>query len=197
MAPACRIHLAEIERHHGAAGSLRGSEAAAGRLSKDASGRQRHGDAVSIAPPAPETRERSTVLQSFENFFSIAALSLMTALPVIEMIARQFQWPGIPGSAVVVQQLTLWIGMLGGMLASRSDRLLGLSSSTFLPESWRGPAKIISGAVLAAVSTCLAWASYVFVQSERESGSGLLPGVPKWTAVSIMLIGFTVIALRA
>ena len=44
---------------------------------------------------------------------------------VIEMVARQFRWSGIPGSAVVVQQLTLWIGMLGGMLASRSDRLLG------------------------------------------------------------------------
>src|SRR5450631_3604545 len=86
--------------------------------------------------------------------------------------------------------------MLGGMLASRSDRLLGLSSSSFLPESWRGPAKVLSGAALAAVSTCLAWASYVFVKSERESGADLLPGVPKWTALSIMLIGFAVIGIR-
>jgi len=121
----------------------------------------------------------------------------MTVLPVIEMISRQFRWPGIPGSAVVVQQLTLWIGMLGGMLASRSDRLLGLSSKEMLPDSWRAPAKIISGAALAAVSTCLAWASWVFVNSERESGSELLPGVPKWTALAIMLVGFAVIALRA
>ncbi len=121
----------------------------------------------------------------------------MTALPVIEMVSRQFRWPGIPGSAVIVQQLTLWIGMLGGMLASRSDRLLGLSSSAMLPDSWRAPAKIISGAALAAVATCLAWSSWVFVQSERESGSYLLPGVPKWTALAIMLVGFAVIALRA
>ena len=91
----------------------------------------------------------------------------MTALPVIEMIARQFRWSGIPGSAVIVQQLTLWIGMLGGMLASRSGRLLGLSSSSFLPESWIAPAKIFWSAALAAVSTCLAYASWVFVQSER------------------------------
>ena len=121
----------------------------------------------------------------------------MTLLPVIEMVSRQFRWPGIPGSAVVVQQLTLWIGMLGGMLASRSDRLLGLSSSAMLPDSWRVPAKILSGAALAAVSTCLAWASWVFVKTERESGSELLPGVPKWTALAIMLVGFAVIALRA
>jgi C4-dicarboxylate transporter, DctM subunit len=152
---------------------------------------------VSLAPPPPETAEPSTPFQTFENFFSVAALSLMTALPVIEMAARQFRWPGIPGSAVVVQQLTLWIGMLGGMLAARSDRLLGLSSSSFLPESWRGPSKVLSGVALAAVSTCLAWASYDFVKSERDSGSYLLQGVPKWTALSIMLIGFAVIALRA
>ena len=121
----------------------------------------------------------------------------MTLLPVIEMVSRQFRWPGVPGSAVIVQQLTLWIGMLGGMLASRSDRLLGLSSSSFLPESWRIPAKILSSTVLAAVSTSLAWASWVFVQSERESGSYLLPGLPKWVALAIMLVGFAVIALRA
>ena len=50
---------------------------------------------------------------------------MMVVLPVTEIVARQFQVPGIPGSALIVQQLTLWIGMLGGMLASRSDRLLG------------------------------------------------------------------------
>jgi len=121
----------------------------------------------------------------------------MTLLPVIEMVSRQFRWSGIPGSAVIVQQLTLWIGMLGGMLAARSGRLLGLSSSSFLPESWIGPAKIFWSAALAAVCTCLAYASWVFVQSERQAGSYLLPGLPKWTALAIMLIGFAVIALRA
>jgi C4-dicarboxylate transporter, DctM subunit len=144
-----------------------------------------------------ETSGPATPLQLFEDSFSILALSLMTALPVIEMVARLFRWSGIPGSAVIVQQLTLWIGMLGGMLASRSGRLLGLSSSSFLPESWIAPAKILWSAALAAVSTCLAYASWVFVQTEREAGSYLLPGLPKWTALAIMLAGFAVIALRA
>jgi C4-dicarboxylate transporter DctM subunit len=149
------------------------------------------------APLPPDNSAPATPLQIFEDSFSILALSLMTALPVIEMTARQLRWSGIPGSAVIVQQLTLWIGMLGGMLASRSGRLLGLSSSSFLPDSWLAPAKIFWSAALAAVSTCLAYASWVFVQSERESGSYLLPGLPKWTALAIMLVGFAVIALRA
>ena len=138
-----------------------------------------------------------TPLAYFEDFFSVAALALMVVLPVTEIVARLFKVPGIPGSALIVQQLTLWIGMLGGMLASRSDRLLGLSSSTFLPESWRAPAKVLSGAALAAVAAALSWASWVFLQSEREAGTVLLPGVPKWTALAIMPVGFVVIALRA
>ncbi len=141
--------------------------------------------------------ERRTPLTYFEDFFSVAALACMVVLPVTELVARQVRVPGIPGSALIVQQLTLWIGMLGGMLASRSDRLLGLSSSTFLPESWRAPAKIISSAALAAVAVCLAHASWIFVQSERQAGSMLLPGLSKAEALSIMPVGFVVIALRA
>ena len=128
---------------------------------------------MSVSTPLPETSAPSTPLQIFENFFSVVALSLMTALPVIEMVSRQFRWPGIPGSAVVVQQLTLWIGMLGGMLASRADRLLALSLREFLPESWRAPCKILTNAILASVSISLAWASYVFVKSERDAGCNL------------------------
>ena len=152
---------------------------------------------MSHGAPPPEASGPSTPFQLFEDSFSILALSLMTLLPVIEMVSRQFRWSGIPGSAVVVQQLTLWVGMLGGMLASRSDRLLALSSSSMLPESWRPKARVAAAAALAAVSTCLAWASWVFVRSERESGSQLLPGLPKWVALAIMLVGFGVIALRA
>ena len=153
---------------------------------------------MSLAPPPPETPGPSTPFQIFEDFFSVAALSLMTALPVIEMVSRQFRWPGIPGSAVVVQQLTLWIGMLGGMLAVALRSAAGIVFQ-LVPAGIvaRTGARSLSGAALAAVSTCLAWASYVFVKSERDSGSYLLPGVPKWTALSIMLIGFAVIALRA
>ena len=141
--------------------------------------------------------EPRTPLTLFEDSFSIIALSMMVVLPVTEIVARQFQVPGIPGSALIVQQLTLWIGMLGGMLASRSNRLLGLSSSTFLPENWRAPAKILTGAALAAVAVALAYASWVFVQSEREAGSMLLPGLPKSAALAIMPVGFIIIALRA
>jgi len=142
--------------------------------------------------------ERSNPLHTFENLLSVAALSLMAFLPVSEMAARALKSSGITGAAVIVQQLTLWIGFLGAALAARTGNLLSLSASTFLPAKLRAPARIVAFGVLASVALCLAWASLQFVQVEKQSGSWLLQDVlPKWVALAIMPAGFAVIALRA
>ncbi len=85
---------------------------------------------------------------------------------------------------------------MGGALAERSGRLLSLSASTFLPARWRLPAAILSGAVLAAVASSLAYASWQFLLTEREASSELVPGIPKWCAIAVMPFGFALIALR-
>lgn len=121
----------------------------------------------------------------------------MTLLPVFAMTTRLLRLPDFPGNALIVQQLTLWIGMLGGALAARSDRLLGISSMELLPQQWRGRVRVFTNMVLAAVGVALTWASWVFLKSERDAGSYLLPHVPKWTVLAIMPAGFAVIALRA
>ncbi len=149
-------------------------------------------------PIAVEQPARWNPFFSFENLLSAVALSMMTLLPVSEMVTRQFHWGGITGAAVIVQQLTLWIGFLGAALAARSGNLLSLSASTFLPERLRAPGRIVAFAVLASVSLCLAWASLEYVQVEKQAGSWVLQDVlPKWVAIVIMPIGFTLIAVRA
>ena len=142
--------------------------------------------------------ERSNPVHIFENLLSVAALSLMAFLPVSEMASRAVKSSGITGAAVIVQQLTLWVGFLGAALAARTGNLLSLSASTFLPAKLRAPARIVAFGVLAAVALCLAWASLQFVQVEKQGGSWLLQDVlPKWMALAIMPVGFGVIALRA
>jgi len=154
-------------------------------------------DTLVVAPKAPAAPGKWNPLHLVEDSLSVVAFSLMTVLPVVAMTVRLLRLPDFPGNAVIVQQLTLWIGMLGAALAARSGRLLAISSMELLPASWRGPVKVFTGMVLAAVCASLAWASLVFMQSEREAGSQLLPGLPSWTVLAIMPLGFTVIALRA
>ena len=154
--------------------------------------------AVPVVPEeSPVSTGRSNPLHLFEDSLSVIAFSLMTIMPVFAMTMRLLRLPDFPGNAVIVQQLTLWIGMLGGALAARSERLLGISSMELLPKNWRPIVKVFTGMVLAAVSVSLTWASIVFVQSERDAGSYLLPGVPKWTVLAVMPAGFALIAFRA
>lgn len=129
-----------------------------------------------------------------ERFLAVAALSVMSLLPITEMAARQFNLPGIPGSTVFVQHLTLWIAFIGAALAAHSDRLLALSANTFLPEKWLPRVRIFTCAVGGAVAVCLAWASLQFVLTQREAGFILAAGIPRWVAQSAMPVGFLAVA---
>jgi C4-dicarboxylate transporter DctM subunit len=136
-------------------------------------------------------RERAGV----EKVLAVAALSIMSLLPITEMAARQFQFQGIPGSTVFVQHLTLWIAFLGAALAASSDRLLALSANTFLPEKWLPAVRVFTCAVSGAIALCLAWASLQFVLTQREAGFILAAGVPRWVAQSAMPVGFLAVAI--
>lgn len=140
---------------------------------------------------------RTTLLRSVEDGLAALALFSMALLPVAEMGARLIGLSGIPGSGIIVQNLTLWIGFLGAMLAARSGRLLSLSASTFLPDTWRGPGRIAVAALLAAVCVALASAGLDFVLSERAGGTLLLPGLPRWVVLGVIPFGFLAIGLRA
>ncbi len=132
-----------------------------------------------------------------ERWLAIAALSLLSLLPALEMGLRHLGVGGLPGAAALTQHLTLWVAFLGAALAAGSDRLLSLSANTFLSERSARPVRVFTSAVTAAVALCLAWASLQFVLAERQGGALLMQGTPKWIAETIMPAGFLLIALRA
>ena len=130
-----------------------------------------------------------------ERWVPAVALSLMTLLPITEMISREWKLPGIPGSPVVVQHLTLWVAFIGAALAVRSDRLLALSANTFLPARWVGTVRLFVSGVGAAIAMCLAWASAQFVNADRLAGGILADGIPRWVAQAAMPAGFLAVAV--
>ncbi|MGA3019827.1 MAG: TRAP transporter large permease subunit [Bryobacteraceae bacterium] len=136
-------------------------------------------------------------LGSGEKALAIGAISVMSLLPVVEMVARLLGLTGIPGSVVFVQQLTLWVAFLGAALAASGDRLLSLSANTFLPEKWTRPVRVFGCGLTAAIAASLCWASYQFVVSERTGGKMLALGVPDWVPAVVMPVGFLLVTIRA
>lgn len=136
------------------------------------------------------------MIAKVENSFSVVLLAVMSLLPLLELAGREMFGRGIPGSIPIVQHLTLWIAFLGAALAARSERLLALSTATFLPVGLRRPMKIFTSALGAAIAVCLLLASLDLLLVEREAGGEVAWGIPVWVAISIMPVGFGVIAGR-
>lgn len=148
-----------------------------------------------IAAIAERDRPR---LGAFENGAVALVITAMVVVPLAETLLRHLFQTGITASALIVQHLALFVGMLGGVIAAREGRLLSLST---LGE--RGDrsvftviARIFSGAVSAVVAGCLAVASYWFVESERPFGRTLVYGIPVWVVELALPIGFALIAVR-
>lgn len=127
---------------------------------------------------------------------SIALLGLMAALPLAEIAGRKIAGHGIPGSIPIVQHLTLWITFLGAAMAVRSDRMLALSTATFVSETWRARIRVLTSTVAVAITLCLAAASLELARVEREAGDLVAWGIPVWIAIAIMPAGFALIGFR-
>src|SRR5437870_1702343 len=69
-------------------------------------------------------------LRQLENSVVVLALAAMVLLPLIEATLRKLFNTGIAASASLVQHCGLILGMLGGAIAARDERLLSLSTLT-------------------------------------------------------------------
>jgi C4-dicarboxylate transporter, DctM subunit len=131
-----------------------------------------------------------------EEWFLVLPLAALMLLPLIETVLRRFH-TGISGSAAFVQHLTLIIGMVGGAIAARDNRLLSFSAMTgLLKGRVRTVAQIFSHATAAALSAFLCLASIRFLLTEKEAGERLAYDVPTWVVELVLPAGFGLIALR-
>ncbi len=148
--------------------------------------------------PAPgPLRRAATWLRRAEDGLAAGALLLMAALPALEVLLRKTIGAGIPGSVGYVQSLTLWVGFIGAMVASREKGHLSLSTGVqFLPPPWRRIAAAAAGLASAAVATGLAWASVQLVKAELDSPTRIAGWLPAWGVQLLLPVAFGVVALR-
>jgi C4-dicarboxylate transporter DctM subunit len=147
--------------------------------------------------PPPREPGRFVFPRRAENAVSIAILCAMALLPILEIVGRWLWRTGVPGSTMLVQHGTLWIGFLGGAIAARDGRLLSIGAVTgWFPEAFRKPASVFSASVSASVSLLLAYAGVILVRIEWADGRHLLPLLPVWLAEAAIPLGFALVAWR-
>lgn len=148
-------------------------------------------------PRTASSESQASRLGRLEDGLLTLALAILVVLPLAETALRATFQTGISGSNAFVQHMTLVIGMLGGAVAARENRLLGLSTgSAFLKGRLKSGAALFSGVVASTISFYLCVASYQFVLTEKEAGSVLAYHVPVWFIQCVMPLGFGLVAVR-
>jgi len=132
-----------------------------------------------------------------ENLVVTLALFAMMLLPLLDSALRFAPKLRLSGVQAFVQHLTLVVGMVGGAIAARENRLLALSTvTTFLRGRWKSVATVFSHSVAASVATFLCVAGVQFALSERTTGNVIAYGLPTWVVQLLIPLGFALVAVR-
>ncbi|HYK88533.1 MAG TPA: TRAP transporter large permease subunit, partial [Acidobacteriota bacterium] len=136
------------------------------------------------------------IAHRIEDALVTAVLGAMVMLPALDMLLRPARII-IPASTAIVQHLTMVVGMLGGAIAAREQRLLSLSTLTvFLKGRWEAAAHLVSGPFAASITAILAAASVQFVAQQKVGGKELTQGLPLWIVLLVLPLGFSAVAAR-
>ena len=122
---------------------------------------------------APEQRGLSRLLRgvrAVETSVAIGLLLAIVSLPTLEILGRELLGRGVPGSANLVQHLTLSLTFAGAALAAGSGRLLTLSTQELIPQRARRYSTLLTSAAAAAIVFCLLQASVQIARIDRETG---------------------------
>jgi tripartite ATP-independent transporter DctM subunit len=146
------------------------------------------------APTAPENEKLGT---SLERALVAVLLLAMVLLPAASTALRRLTGRELPGSSVLAQHITLWVGFLGALLATASGRHLALSTLDLVPEGWpRRTARLFGQAVSAATCALLTWGSVKLVEADWNSFGMVAFGIHEAWSELVMPLGFAVMAFR-
>src|SRR5437762_3263830 len=144
--------------------------------------------------PVPRPGRWRRFIPAVENLLVSLALGAMMVIPLAEIILRRTLHTGIQGATPIVEHLTLIVGMLGGAIAARDNRLLSLSHvGGRLQGRFQVAGRMVAMAVAAAVTASLAIAATQFVVEEKGAGAVLAYGMPIWVVEMCLPVGFGLI----
>lgn len=124
------------------------------------------------------------------------ALFAMVMMPLLEATGRKLAGTGIPGATGWVQHLTLWLGLLGAILATFRGRHLAVATAEILhTKQFSAHLHFVVGTGTVGILLCLTWASAMLVKSQMESPEALGGWLPIWVAQTAMPISFLCMAL--
>lgn len=122
---------------------------------------------------------------------------VMISMAVLQILLRNFLDAGLFWGDSLVRVLVLWIGLMGAMVASRTNNHISIDViSRYLPPGVKRYTTLLTHVFTCLVCGVMAWFSLAFVRMEMADGLTAFGKVPAWVCELIIPIAFFVMALR-
>ena len=132
-----------------------------------------------------------------EDALLVLILAAMVALASTQIVLRNLFDGAILWADPILRVGVLWVGMIGAMVATRSDKQISVDAvSRFLPKLWKARVRIVTDLFTAVVSALVAWSALRLVLDDRAAGGTAFAFVQVWLCEAILPVAFAVISIR-
>jgi len=132
-----------------------------------------------------------------EDALLVLILAAMVVLSASQIVLRNLFDGAILWAGPMLRVGVLWVGMIGAMVATRSDKQISIDVvSRFLPTRWNARVRVLTDLFTAIVAAVVAWSAFRLVLDDRAAGVTAVAFVPLWVCEAILPVAFGVIALR-
>ncbi len=132
-----------------------------------------------------------------ETVLLVTLLTTMIGLAFGQVILRNFFSSGFVWADTIVRHMVMWLGFVGGALATADDRHINIDALTkLIPTRARYSVAILTNAFAAIVCYFMASSAWTFLLDERAAGGEITLGIPTWAVLTILPAGYAVIAFH-
>ncbi len=138
-----------------------------------------------------------SIIHGLEDGLLALMVGLMILLAGSQILFRNLFDTGFAWADPVLRLLVLWVGLLGALAASRTDKHIAIDVfSRLLGPRSLAAVKSLTALFTATVSGVIAYHAGRFVAMEQEAGMLGVAGLPAWMLQLILPVGFGLIGLR-
>jgi TRAP-type C4-dicarboxylate transport system permease small subunit len=136
-------------------------------------------------------RKINDAFNKLEGALLIVLLSIMVVLAFWQVMMRNLFHGGFVWGDIVLRHIVLWLGFLGGALATSHQRHIHIDAlAHYLPPRIKSILGIFTNLFGAVVCLLLLQASLTFIQGEKDAQSMIFEEIPAWYTQIIIPIGF-------
>ncbi|MDP2505289.1 MULTISPECIES: TRAP transporter small permease [unclassified Oceanobacter] len=136
-------------------------------------------------------------IHTLEDGILVLVLMVMVLLAGIDIVARSVFGGGIMWIPPALRVMVLWLGLIGGMVATRGREHIAIDLVNRLaPKVVADTIAIITSAFAAFICAVIAWYGYAYIELAIEFGDIAFANIPAWPLQLIIPFSFAVMALR-